>query len=216
MMIKYRVREIAKDLGIQNKEVIETLGKYFPEPKKYMTALTEEELDIVLETFTQERNMENFDAYFAQRETVVVRPEPEPQPMPEPVKETAPAEAVPGGKKPDGQGKESQAREKKPQDSQKKPPQQERRERQQERGKKPEASRSQQAQPAQPKQEAQQPVREPKQPVRRVVDTRSSNVNIDKYNEKYTQLADQKVGGRQDNVVTKQKFTSRNQQRRGQ
>jgi len=216
MMIKYRVREIAKDLGIQNKEVIETLGKYFPEPKKYMTALTEEELDIVLETFTQERNMENFDAYFAQRETVVVRPEPEPQPMPEPVKETAPAEAVPGGKKPDGQGKESQAREKKPQDSQKKPPQQERRERQQERGKKPEASRSQQAQPAQPKQEAQQPVREPKQPVRRVVDTRSSNVNIDKYNEKYTQLADQKVGGRQDNVVTKQKFTNRNQQRRGQ
>ena len=181
-----------------------------------MTALTEEELDIVLETFTQERNMENFDAYFAQRETVVVRPEPEPQPMPEPVKETAPAEAVPGGKKPDGQGKESQAREKKPQDSQKKPPQQERRERQQERGKKPEASRSQQAQPAQPKQEAQQPVREPKQPVRRVVDTRSSNVNIDKYNEKYTQLADQKVGGRQDNVVTKQKFTNRNQQRRGQ
>ncbi len=216
MMIKYRVREIAKDLGIQNKEVIETLGKYFPEPKKYMTALTEEELDIVLETFTQERNMENFDAYFAQRETVVVRPEPEPQPMPEPVKETAPAEAVPGGKKPDGQGKESQAREKKPQAGQKKPPQQERRERQQERGKKPEASRSQQAQPAQPKQEAQQPVREPKQPVRRVVDTRSSNVNIDKYNEKYTQLADQKVGGRQDNVVTKQKFTNRNQQRRGQ
>ena len=46
--------------------------------------------------------------------------------------------------------------------------------------------------------------------------SRSSNVNIDKYNEKYTQLADQKVGGRQDNVVTKQKFTNRNQQRRGQ
>ena len=41
-------------------------------------------------------------------------------------------------------------------------------------------------------------------------------MNIDKYNEKYTQLADQKVGGRQDNVVTKQKFTNRNQQRRGQ
>ena len=55
-----------------------------------------------------------------------------------------------------------------------------------------------------------------KQPVRRVVDTRSSNVNIDKYNEKYDQLADQKVKTRTDNVVTKQKFPNRNSQRRGQ
>ena len=31
MMIKYRVREVAKDLGIQNKEVIDTLAKFFPE-----------------------------------------------------------------------------------------------------------------------------------------------------------------------------------------
>mgnify|MGYP000575563115 CR=1 FL=1 len=45
MMIKYRVREVAKDLDIPNKDVIDILAKYFPEPKKYMTALTEEELD---------------------------------------------------------------------------------------------------------------------------------------------------------------------------
>lgn len=49
-----------------------------------------------------------------------------------------------------------------------------------------------------------------------MVDTRSSNVNIDKYNEKYDQLADQKVKTRTDNVVTKQKFPNRNSQRRGQ
>ena len=48
------------------------------------------------------------------------------------------------------------------------------------------------------------------------MDTRSSNVNIDKYNEKYDQLADQKVKTRTDNVVTKQKFPNRNQQKRGQ
>lgn len=68
MMMKYRVREVAKDLDIQNKDVIDTLAKYFPEPKKYMTALAENELDIVFETFTQERNMESLDAYFAERE----------------------------------------------------------------------------------------------------------------------------------------------------
>ena len=49
MMIKYRVREVAKDLDIPNKDVIDTLAKYFPEPKKYMTALNEEELDVIFE-----------------------------------------------------------------------------------------------------------------------------------------------------------------------
>ncbi len=79
MMIKYRVREVAKDLGLTNKEVIDTLAKYFPEPKKYMTALEEPELDIVFETFTQERNLESLEEYFAQRDK---KPEPAPEPKP--------------------------------------------------------------------------------------------------------------------------------------
>ncbi len=75
--------------------------------------------------------------------------------------------------------------------------------------------------PQQPQQAEAQPqeipeIKEPQQPTRRVVDTRSSHVNIDKYNEKYDQLADQKVKTRTDNVVTKQKFPNRNQQKRGQ
>ena len=88
MMMKYRVREVAKDLDIPNKEVLDTLQKYFPEPKKYMTALTEEELDVVFESFTQQRKLENLDGYFAQREKAqqqpVVTVEEEPAPMPAP------------------------------------------------------------------------------------------------------------------------------------
>ena len=87
MMMKYRVREVAKDLDIPNKEVLDTLQKYFPEPKKYMTALTEEELDVVFESFTQQRKLESFDGYFAQREKAqqpVVTVEEEPAPMPAP------------------------------------------------------------------------------------------------------------------------------------
>ena len=87
----------------------------------------------------------------------------------------------------------------------------------------PAAKGGERPQPAkQPAAQAQEPAQRPaeaeapKQPTRRVVDTRSSNVNIDKYNEKYDQLADQKVKTRTDNVVTKQKFPSRNQQKRGQ
>lgn len=65
MMLKYRVHEVAKDLNVPNKFVLDVLQKYCNETKKHMTALTEEELDLVLESFTQSHQAENFDAYFA-------------------------------------------------------------------------------------------------------------------------------------------------------
>jgi translation initiation factor IF-2 len=71
MMIKYRVHEVAKDLEVPSKEVIELLGKYYEEPHKHMTALTEEELSLVFEHYTKERAVENFDAYFATREQAI-------------------------------------------------------------------------------------------------------------------------------------------------
>ena len=189
MMMKYRVREVAKDLDIPNKEVLDTLQKYFPEPKKYMTALTEEELDVVFESFTQQRKLENLDGYFAQREKAqqqpVVTVEEEPAPMPAP--------AAPQGEKkpqaaPQAQGGKQQG--------------------------KPQAKPAPAPQAQQPKAAQPQAAKEPQQPVRRIIDTRTSNVNIDRYNEKYDRLADQKV--KTDNMVNKQKFTNRNQQRRGQ
>ena len=61
MMIKYRVHEVAKDLNVANKEVLDILGKYVKEPKKHMTALEEKELDIVFDKFTQDHAAENFD-----------------------------------------------------------------------------------------------------------------------------------------------------------
>ncbi len=184
MMIKYRVREVAKDLDIPNKDVIDTLAKYFSDPKKYMTALNEDELDVVFETFTQQRNMENLDAYFAEREQA---PEPE---AAEIVQEEAPQEPQKAEKKEKGESSAAPAKAGGEKASQTK------------------------AGPAKaPAKEAPVQIQEPKQPVRRVVDTRSSNVNIDRYNEKYDRLADQKV--KTDNVVTKQKFMGRNQQRKG-
>ena len=57
MMIKYRVHEVAKDLNVPNKFVIEQLQKHCDTTKKYMTALTEDELDVVLDSFTQEREL---------------------------------------------------------------------------------------------------------------------------------------------------------------
>ena len=49
MMIKYRVHEVAKDLGIASKEVIALLKDYLNEEKKHMTALTEDELNFIFD-----------------------------------------------------------------------------------------------------------------------------------------------------------------------
>ena len=65
MMNKYRVHEVAKDFDKPSKSVIDLLGEYFEEPKKHMTALEEKELDVIFETFTQQNEVESFDAYFA-------------------------------------------------------------------------------------------------------------------------------------------------------
>lgn len=64
MVIKYRLHEVAKDLNLQNKDVIDLLAKYSDTPKKHMTALTDEELNVIFDYFTQQNQIENFDAYF--------------------------------------------------------------------------------------------------------------------------------------------------------
>ena len=68
MMIKYRVSEVAKDFGKTTKEVINLLAEFEDTPKKSMTALEENELDLVFERFTQDAQVENFDEYFAMGE----------------------------------------------------------------------------------------------------------------------------------------------------
>jgi len=67
MLIKYRVHEVAKDLGIPSKEIIKVLKEYTGEEKKHMTSLTEDELNIVFEYFTQKNSVGNFDKYFTSR-----------------------------------------------------------------------------------------------------------------------------------------------------
>ena len=65
MMIKYRVSDVAKDLNVQSKDIIALLEPYVDAPKKSATALTEEELDIIFDVYTQKTAQESLDAYFA-------------------------------------------------------------------------------------------------------------------------------------------------------
>lgn len=76
MNIKYRLHEVAKDLNVPNKEIIDLIEKHFGETKKHMTALTEEELNVVFEHYLHEKGeVSNLDAYFAQKDTVPAKEE---------------------------------------------------------------------------------------------------------------------------------------------
>ena len=81
--IKYKVADVAKDLKLPVKDVLDTLGEKFP-AKKAQTALTEQELNYVFEHYTKEKEVTSFAPYFA----MANQPKEEPK-NPEPKKEEA-------------------------------------------------------------------------------------------------------------------------------
>lgn len=183
MLIKYKAGDLAKDLGVQNKELLEVITKKFGEGKKYTTPLTEQEINYVFEYYTKARQAASFDEYLASA------PAPE-APKVEPLKKAdgtvvelkrpAQSAAAPGS--------ETSRKKEKP------------------------------AQPVQPKREV----------VTVRVDTRSGDVNLDKFNEKYESMAgaptrgatQAQSGGKHGKQKVgpggKQKFAQRNNNRRGQ
>ena len=207
MMMKYRVHEVAKDLNVPNKFVIDLLQKYCNETKKHMTALTEEELDLVLESFTQSHKLESLDEYFADNK------EEEPAPAEQPAaKKPEEAKKQPAQASSNGNGKKQPAKAANSQNTKKEG--KVANNNSQPKAQKPAQQAKPQEKPAAPKQQA--PVQQDisntvQKPTGRLVDTRASNVDIERYNEKYDRLASEKV--RTDNTVQKQKINQKSQRR---
>ncbi len=181
MMIKYRVNEVAKDFGeANNKKVLEILTKYTGAGKKAQTALNEDELNVVFEAFTQGSAVENFDSFFKMGEEAKAakKAEKEAKKADMLAQQAAIAEMLKNGGKP---------------------------------VEKADAKEEKAAAPAPAKQ--QKPKKEPGQaPNRgpaavRHVDTRSNNVDLERYNEKYTNLAPERA--MRDNTAKKQKLNQR-------
>lgn len=61
---KYRVNELAKDLNTSVGEITELVQEYFGVQKKAQASLSEEELSVVLEKYTQKNQVKNFNSYF--------------------------------------------------------------------------------------------------------------------------------------------------------
>lgn len=190
MMIKYRVHEVAKDLNVPSKDIITLLGQHFDTPKKHMTALTEEELNVVFEYFTQKNQVENFDAYFAsgKKEEPAEKSDLKEEKSPAPGEKKEPAQPQ-RDKKPAGQKQGQSGRH--PQNGRPTPQQ----------------NRPRTSAPTTTISESSSTGTRG-----RHVDMRTSQVNLDKYNEKYDNIATSSMGNR-DTGVKKQKLTQRSAQR---
>lgn len=199
-MIKYKVRDVAKDLGVSVKEISDILEKNCGVTKKAMATLEESELNIVFDAVTQKNNVANFDKFFASRNKTA-----------EPAKAEVKAEKKANNKdskdnKPNGRkndrksdNKDNKAEGKKQNKVQDKP------------AKQTKAEPKAESKPVEITSEEETSTRK-----RRVIDTRAVNVDVERYNQKYDDLANVSSKMRStDNTVKKQKFTNRSQKQKG-
>ena len=203
-MIKYKVRDVAKDLGVSVKEISDILEKNCDVTKKAMATLEESELNIIFDAVTQKNNVANFDKFFASRNKTA-----------EPAKAEGKAEKKANNKdskdnKPNGRkndrksdNKDNKAEGKKQNKVQDKSAKQTKAE--------PKAEPKAESKPVEITSEEETSTRK-----RRVIDTRAVNVDVERYNQKYDDLANASSKMRStDNTVKKQKFTNRSQKQKG-
>ncbi len=68
MVIKIKLSDIAKDLKMTNKQVIDILTEYCGEAqRKASTVVTDEEMNVLFDKITQDRSVKNFDSYFSRQ-----------------------------------------------------------------------------------------------------------------------------------------------------
>lgn len=191
IMIKYKVKEVATDLDVATKDVIAVLKDKLGVDKKAMTALTEDELNFVFDYYTQLNAVADLSAYFAVRDNAIKKQEEEAQRRREEEKKRREEEKK----------RREEEKDKLRPDSAKK-------------------SGKQQA-PEQPKKEKVDRTADidlkseikSKRGTGRIVDTGAAEVNVDKYNQKYDDLALDKVRSENNMSSKKQKINQRSKQK---
>ena len=218
MISKYRVHEVAKDFNIKSNIVVDLLGKYFDGQKKHMTALEEDELDVIFETFTKENQTEDLNEYFNfVPDSKKKEAKAEEAPVEETKTEAAPAkkeEKKPEAKKPEEKKADKPAAPAKKEEGK---PAQNNKPAQQKQGGKDKLPPMPQKKFEQPeKKKDDKPMQSRTKGEARTIDTRASNVDLDKYNERYENIAPTNKTQQHDNSVSKQKIKQKSQQYRKQ
>jgi len=202
MITKYKVNEVAKDFGLNNKEIIEVLGKFYEEPKKAQTALDTKELDVLFDVLTQENSVENFNSYFAMKK---VEEKKEENSAPKKAEKKAEPKKEEKAQKKDAPKKEEKKADKPQKKEEKKP--------ESKGDSKPQGQSN--ANPFKKNEKKKDgPMQSRTKGEMRTIDTRADNVQLDKYNERYENIAP--VHSINDNVQTKQKLKQKSQQYRKQ
>ena len=215
MDFKYKIADVAKEFGVPAKKVIETVTGVTGEAYKTGGTFEEKELNVLLETLTRENAEASLDAYLASgKEEAKPAPKPEQkkpeQKKPEPKKADKPAAKA---EQPKPVAKPEAKQEPKPE--------------QKKDSRKPEKQAEKRNEKRVTLQELaadtgiKEPVKTEQVQVNRAqvsVDTRTVDVNVDKFNARYDDLADSRnMPSKRKNQPTgkKEKFNNRNN-RRGQ
>ncbi len=239
MKNKYKISDFAKDFGKSSKEIVALVTELTGEEKKSGASVAEREIGLLFDTLTKNNSVKSFDAYFAtgeearaaakkQRQEQKDKKLAEQMAILEQLKaaaaaqngEAAPAKekkAEPKKKEPEKKAepkkeepeKKAAAPEKKPAAEKKAEPKKEKK------TEKPAPAKKEKevytgplvAPPKKEKKGGEAPNRGPAQ--FKHIDTRTSNVNIDKYNEKYETIAP--AHSMKDNFTRKQKIKQKSQ-----
>lgn len=230
MTKKVKLSDVARDLQISTQELI---GFYQERDangntKKGVTGLTPEEINLALEYYSQKSQVESLDAYFASKDT------------PKQKQEKKPSEKKPAEKKASSEKKQSEKKQpdnkkqQKPQAAEKKP--------QAQKSEKPAEKKPAAAETAKPKQNNAPKHEKPKKQQakaqkhgerlhvevemasadsittekRRTVDIRGSYVDLDKYNQRYEQIAPANKYTNDKYSTKKQKINQKSAQRNKQ
>ena len=229
---KYKVTDIAKDFGISTKKVIETFAELTGETRKTGATLEENEVNALLEALTRETAVKDLGEYLASgKEPQPVKQETKkPEAKPQAKKEAPKPEAAkPQPKQPEAPKAEPKAEQAKPAQNaqpkaaQPKPVQQEKRNDKRNDNKQAEKRSEKRVTMQELASETgiKEPVATEQVKVDRAqvsVDTRTVDVNVDKFSARYDDLADSRnMPSKRKNAPTgkKEKFNNRNN-RRGQ
>lgn len=215
MDFKYKIADVAKEFGVPAKKVIETVTGVTGEAYKTGGTFEEKELNVLLETLTRENAEASLDAYLASgKEEAKPAPKPE-QKKPEQKKPEPKKADKPAAKAEQAKPVAKPAAKQEPKPEQKKD------------SRKPEKQAEKRSEKRVTLQELaadtgiKEPVKTEQVQVNRAqvsVDTRTVDVNVDKFNARYDDLADSRnMPSKRKNQPTgkKEKFNNRNN-RRGQ
>ena len=228
MITKYKLTTLARDLKLSSGVVIECLSHRFG-AKKSSAVLTPEGVNYVLELYSQKNQVESFEGYFAYRPArkpkteAPKRSEPKPKPEPKPEVKAEPKPEVKPEPKPEVKAEPKPEVKPEPKPEVKPEPKPEvKAESKPEVKPEPKPRREEKKRPAK-KQDRGERVQLVASSVsgssysspekQRIVDTRGSYVDIDRYNDRYDNLADTKNRAG-DNYQKKQKLVQKSKQKK--